>query len=836
MTELQEQAATADNRHIIERPRLTRLLDETSARVILLVGPAGYGKTTLAQQWLKDKQHAWYSARGTNDVASVGIGILEAAVEAGVTVGERFRQWLLAQRKFDSVGQAARFLAEDMAPFPATAWLAIDDCHELSADAEQLIGSLRSLQELRLLVATRRRPAWCTARDLVYVDALEIERSALSMNDGEAAEVLRHHGEGATRVIDAADGWPAVIGLAAFTQESPRLAEGTLPPELHAYIADELYGTLDASIRGDLASLGVFVSISADRARDILPHTSEQVIAEGLRVGFLTDDGSGSFRLHPLLRNFLLTKLRRADAAQFEESVSRGVEAMLADKQWDAAFEVSVSLGSNDLLVDLIEAGLYDLLDRGLVSTIVRIVSAARSAGVSGPSLTLAEAEVAFREGMHERSKTLAEAAGPELLSKPSLATKAFCRAGQGAYFLDDTSRAVANFVKARELATTRLDKRDAQWGLFLAAVDQEDDTAETLLAEFEALCRSDPEDVLRLQNGRLHFGMRIGSNCRGLSGAEGAAALADAATDPVIRISFWHVYAGALRLSAAYEDALAASDIALKEADAFDLIFARAHVNLTRSAIYTGLGRYADALRSLSEVAAVGRQTGDAYLQLNERALRCWAHLLDRNLEAASDAVEGTATQKISSGQYAEILALRALTCGMRGDPVEAKALLEEAGNVSRENEALALSACVEALFELEQKAPSISRFASAFSKYALKGVLDPFVLAFRLEPRLTQAIGRVPKARPHLRELLARLEMHPDANYRVVSPLGSMPLTPREHEVFAFIGQGKTNREIAQALFVAETTVKVHVGHILRKLGVRTRTEAAIQAVKRR
>jgi len=171
-----------------------------------------------------------------------------------------------------------------------------------------------------------------------------------------------------------------------------------------------------------------------------------------------------------------------------------------------------------------------------------------------------------------------------------------------------------------------------------------------------------------------------------------------------------------------------------------------------------------------------------------------------------------------------------------MRGDPVEAKALLEEAGNVSRENEALALSACVEALFELEQKAPSISRFASAFSKYALKGVLDPFVLAFRLEPRLTQAIGRVPKARPHLRELLARLEMHPDANYRVVSPLGSMPLTPREHEVFAFIGQGKTNREIAQALFVAETTVKVHVGHILRKLGVRTRTEAAIQAVKRR
>src|SRR3954447_18548302 len=104
MTELQEQAATAANRHIIERPRLTRLLDETSARVILLVAPAGYGKTTLARQWLRDKEHAWYSVRGTNDVASVGIGILEAATDAGVNVGQRFRQWLLAQRKFDGVG------------------------------------------------------------------------------------------------------------------------------------------------------------------------------------------------------------------------------------------------------------------------------------------------------------------------------------------------------------------------------------------------------------------------------------------------------------------------------------------------------------------------------------------------------------------------------------------------------------------------------------------------------------------------------------------------------------------------------------------------------------
>ncbi len=677
---------------------------------------------------------------------------------------------------------------------------------------------------------------WCTPRDLVYVDIFEVDRSALSMNNNEAVEILRHLGHDATRVIEIADGWPAVIGLASFARESPRLGQGTLPPQLHAYIADELYATLDPTVRDDVACLGLFLSVSPKRARSVLPETSELAIAEGLRVGFLAEDGSGSYRFHPLLRSFLLRKLRTSDTGQLEHTVSRAVEAMLTDGEWENALEVSVSFGVADLLVNLIEAALYDLLGRGLVSTITKIASSARGAGISAPALLLAEAEVAFREGMHERSKGLAEVAGAQLMAKPSLATKAFCRAGQSAYFLDETPSAVTNFAKARELASTRLDKRDAQWGLFLAAVEQEDEAAEALLADFETLCHADPDDVLRLQNGRLHFGMRIGSTYRGLSGAEAAAAVAEEATDPVIRISFWHVYAGALRLAAAYAEALVASDIALREADTFDLTFARAHVHLTRSAIYLGLGRYSEALALLKDVAAVARQTGDVYLQMSERALRCRTHLLDRDVGSAAAAVDGPFTQMTSSGQYSELLSLRALIRGMTDDIGEALALLEEARTASSENEAIALNSCVAALLELQRENVSLAPFASDFGKYAAKGVLDPFVFAFRLEPRLTQAVNRMPRLRPRLRELLARLEITDLGIHRVSSPLGSETLTRREREVFALIGQGKTNREIARALFLAETTVKVHVRHILRKLGVRTRTEAAIQAVKRR
>ncbi|MFZ5823599.1 MAG: response regulator [Bacillota bacterium] len=57
---------------------------------------------------------------------------------------------------------------------------------------------------------------------------------------------------------------------------------------------------------------------------------------------------------------------------------------------------------------------------------------------------------------------------------------------------------------------------------------------------------------------------------------------------------------------------------------------------------------------------------------------------------------------------------------------------------------------------------------------------------------------------------------------------------LTPREHDVLALLVQGASNREIAQQLFLSDKTVKQHVTKILRKLGVRSRSQAIIHAVR--
>ncbi|MFI7419232.1 response regulator [Nonomuraea sp. NPDC049684] len=66
------------------------------------------------------------------------------------------------------------------------------------------------------------------------------------------------------------------------------------------------------------------------------------------------------------------------------------------------------------------------------------------------------------------------------------------------------------------------------------------------------------------------------------------------------------------------------------------------------------------------------------------------------------------------------------------------------------------------------------------------------------------------------------------------VAAAPGPAPLTEREREVLALIAAGRSNREIARSLAVAEKTVKTHVSNVLMKLGVQDRTQAALYAVR--
>jgi DNA-binding NarL/FixJ family response regulator len=69
----------------------------------------------------------------------------------------------------------------------------------------------------------------------------------------------------------------------------------------------------------------------------------------------------------------------------------------------------------------------------------------------------------------------------------------------------------------------------------------------------------------------------------------------------------------------------------------------------------------------------------------------------------------------------------------------------------------------------------------------------------------------------------------------HRLTERMPAADLTPRESEVLVCITRGRSNREIAEDLRIAEKTVRIHVSSVLDKMGVRDRTQATIVALQR-
>lgn len=88
-------------------------------------------------------------------------------------------------------------------------------------------------------------------------------------------------------------------------------------------------------------------------------------------------------------------------------------------------------------------------------------------------------------------------------------------------------------------------------------------------------------------------------------------------------------------------------------------------------------------------------------------------------------------------------------------------------------------------------------------------------------------------------LRQAMAQFDEAKDADFGLPLPgVGDLepgdPLTTREQEVLCLLVEGSTNKEIGQALFMSEDTVKKHVQSIIAKLGTSDRTQAAVRAVR--
>ena len=115
-----------------------------------------------------------------------------------------------------------------------------------------------------------------------------------------------------------------------------------------------------------------------------------------------------------------------------------------------------------------------------------------------------------------------------------------------------------------------------------------------------------------------------------------------------------------------------------------------------------------------------------------------------------------------------------------------------------------------------------------------AFEAKVDGYLLKENAFSDLLTAIETIRDGRMYISNLVTHQFIEGFGKRSWVAPEDSQPLSPREIEVLKYLAEGKANKEIAELLMISEMTVRVHLGHIKKKLSIKTSVELARYAIK--
>ncbi len=601
-TENSEQSSvTRREQRIIERPRLIKLLDESNAKTILLLAPAGYGKTTLARQWAKTL-HRVICVSATpahRDVATFAEDVAFGIDEIG---GSALRFITEYVRALSNPQRAARDVALKLAARIDSAgaqWIVIDDYQDLteSAEVEELISILEERTNSRFLVASRLRPRWATPRRVIYADVLELGREELAMTTAECDQMLHrkpHH----ARVAAEARGWPAVLGLiAALVLPSP--PEGAMPHALYQYLAEELFQEAPEPLKNHLLSLALAPDFSPASLQAHLGANASSVLDQARNLGFLS--GEGEVELHPLLREFLLAKLTEEPGA--EVRVRKAVASNVERCHWDRALELVLRFNLLDLVDPILDASFKPLVRSGRLGSLSSFAARVTSAPIHPPAgIDVVEAEVALRDGQLNLAVEIATRARERLPRDHVLHSRVEAIRGHGSFLLASFSDAESFFEGALDSALDDRDEAEALHGLALSKIFGERAGANDAVKALENRRHKSPTDLARyataeLSRRRFYEGLRdplpLDEPARILSRIE----------DPRARSALTYAAASALAQRADYRAANAWLELLQDDVRAFGLEFAHPYAHWTAAQVHIGLRQFGDAERAIQAV-----------------------------------------------------------------------------------------------------------------------------------------------------------------------------------------------------------------------------------------
>jgi LuxR family maltose regulon positive regulatory protein len=319
-------------RGLVARPRLVgRLSEARDAPFVLLVAPAGYGKTTLLTEWAArdGRRFVWFAVgAGDNDADR-----LLAAVKRTVHDGEAPTVLVVDNAHLVSMPGAFEALDELARSMPSGSQLALAS----RSEPELPVGSLR---------ADRR--------------IFELRAADMAMTRSEAGALLaaagiRVAGDGLDTLMCRTEGWPAGLYLAALSLRAQRNVDGALSrfagdDQLVAdYLRDELLAQLEPDQVTFLLRTSVLGTLSGSLCDAVLDEGGSARTLGGLaRSNVLLvslDRGGTAYRHHALFGEMLRAELRRLDPRREPQLHARASAWYAAHGDIDSAVRHAVAAG-----------------------------------------------------------------------------------------------------------------------------------------------------------------------------------------------------------------------------------------------------------------------------------------------------------------------------------------------------------------------------------------------------------------------------------------------------------------------------------------------------------
>ncbi len=375
---------------LVQRLRLLKKLQESSAPIVLLNAPSGYGKSVLIEQWAAQDPRPFMSlilGDEHNDpamlVASI-VAVLEEIEPVPAEVGVA-----LANPEPSIENVVLPRLGSALEQREVSFVLVLDDFERISSP-QSLAGVATIISRLppgsQVALATRTEPALPLGRMRAHRGLAELGREDLVMTKSECKELLVAldldlSAKQLDTLVRRTEGWPAALYLAGLAlSEAPDLGRAISrfagdDRFVVDYIRDEFLVPVSRRQLEFLRCASILDRLSGGLCDAVLERSGSATLIRDLSHSnmLLTpiDRRDEWFRFHPLFREMLRAELRRVEPEKEAELNRRASEWWAAEGDWDQAIAHAIDGGALDRAGELLWMGIPAYTARGRNATVL---------------------------------------------------------------------------------------------------------------------------------------------------------------------------------------------------------------------------------------------------------------------------------------------------------------------------------------------------------------------------------------------------------------------------------------------------------------------------------